>query len=75
MKNNPLPNHINANVNMITIEEHLDVKGSVVPIEKVKMDTSLIFDASVLTTQEQASIYVTATTTYMPLYNTETPNI
>ncbi|XP_049382777.1 uncharacterized protein LOC125847126 [Solanum stenotomum] len=46
VNNNPLPKHGNANVNMITIEEDLDVKGEVI-----------------------------AATSYMPLYNSETPTI
>ncbi|XP_049370758.1 uncharacterized protein LOC125835694 [Solanum verrucosum] len=46
VNNNPLPKHGNANVNMITIEEDLDVKGE-----------------------------VTAATSYIPLYNNETPTI
>ncbi|KAH0634436.1 hypothetical protein KY284_037222 [Solanum tuberosum] len=43
VNNNPLPKHENANVNMITIEEDLDVKGSIVSIGKVEKDTLLMF--------------------------------
>ncbi|KAG5580174.1 hypothetical protein H5410_050801 [Solanum commersonii] len=44
-------------------------------LTRVENDTLLGFDASAMTTQEQALIDVTATTAYMPLHNTETPTI
>ncbi|KAH0761383.1 hypothetical protein KY290_017456 [Solanum tuberosum] len=75
VNNNPLPKHDNVNVNMITIEEDLVAKGSIVLIGKVKNDTLPAFDAPIMTTQEQKLIEVTTTTAYMPLYNTETPTI
>ncbi|KAH0685928.1 hypothetical protein KY285_016479 [Solanum tuberosum] len=60
---------------MITIEEDLVAKESIMPIGKVKNDTLPTFDAPIMTTQEKELIEVTATTAYMPLYNTETPTI
>ncbi|KAG5579361.1 hypothetical protein H5410_049988 [Solanum commersonii] len=45
------------------------------PIEKVEIDTLSAFDAHIMTTHEQALIEVTAATSYMPLYNSETPTI
>ncbi|KAM3394733.1 hypothetical protein P3S68_003736 [Capsicum galapagoense] len=38
MSNNPLQNHGNANVNMITTEEDWDLKGTILPIGKVGRD-------------------------------------
>ncbi|KAH0718188.1 hypothetical protein KY285_014219 [Solanum tuberosum] len=55
--------------------EDLDVKGGIVPIGKVKNDTLSAFDANIMTTHEQVLIEVTAATSYMPLYNSETPTI
>ncbi|KAH0752284.1 hypothetical protein KY285_005432 [Solanum tuberosum] len=60
---------------MITIEENVVLNGSIVPIGKVENDTLSAFSAPILTTQGQAAIEVTTTTSYMPLYNTETPTI
>jgi len=73
--NNPLPKHGNVNVNMIAIEEDLVVKGRLIPIGKVKTNTLSSFDAPAVTTQGQKIIEVITTTTFMPLYNTETPTI
>ncbi|KAK6777582.1 hypothetical protein RDI58_024300 [Solanum bulbocastanum] len=53
----------------------MDVKGSILSIGKMEKDTLLAFDASAMTTQEETLIDVIATTTYMPLHNTETPTI
>jgi len=75
VNNNPLPKHGNADVNMITIEENVVRNGSIVPIRKVENDTLSAFGAPILMTQGQATIEVTATTSYMPLYNTETKTI
>ncbi|KAG5596197.1 hypothetical protein H5410_037429 [Solanum commersonii] len=49
--------------------------GGIVPIGKVKNDTLSAFDVHIMTTHEQALREVTATNTYMPLYNTETSTI
>ncbi|KAG5580227.1 hypothetical protein H5410_050854 [Solanum commersonii] len=73
--NNLFPKHENVNVNMITIEEDLVVKARLIPIGKVKTNTLSSFDALAVTTQGQETIEVIATTTFMPLYNTETPTI
>ncbi|KAG5622809.1 hypothetical protein H5410_008027 [Solanum commersonii] len=75
MNNYPLPKHGNADVNMIIIEENMVLNGSIVPIIKVENDTLSAFDALIMTTHEQMLIEVTAATSYMPLYNNETPTI
>ncbi|XP_049386709.1 uncharacterized protein LOC125850930 [Solanum stenotomum] len=75
VNNNPLPKHGNADVNMITIEENVVLNGSILPIRKVENDTLSAFDALIMTTHEQTLIEVTAATTYMSIYNSETPAI
>uniref|UniRef100_M1CY24 Uncharacterized protein n=1 Tax=Solanum tuberosum TaxID=4113 RepID=M1CY24_SOLTU len=79
--NNNLPPTIPANPpNLLPIytpaqKENVVLNGSIVPIRKVENDILSAFGAPILTTQRQAAIEVTVTTSYMPLYNTETLTI
>ncbi|KAG5625792.1 hypothetical protein H5410_011010 [Solanum commersonii] len=51
------------------------INGNKKKKEDVKIDTLSAFDAHIMTTHEQALIEVTAATSYMPLYDSETLTI
>ncbi|XP_059289021.1 uncharacterized protein LOC132042521 [Lycium ferocissimum] len=80
INNNPLPNHGDANVNMITIDEDYNLEGTIVPVKKEKKVESSPFIAPVITVQMRAPIEVevltprpriTALVAQAPSFNTK----
>ncbi|XP_070013654.1 uncharacterized protein [Nicotiana sylvestris] len=58
VNNNPLPNHDNTGINMISTDEDWNLEGTIVPIEDEKKAMSSAFIAPVITVQVRAPIEV-----------------
>ncbi|XP_075099260.1 uncharacterized protein LOC142176092 [Nicotiana tabacum] len=58
VNNNPLPNHDNTGINMISTDEDWNLEGTIVPIEDEKKAMSSAFIAHVITVQVRAPIEV-----------------
>ncbi|XP_059310139.1 uncharacterized protein LOC132061316 [Lycium ferocissimum] len=80
INDNPLPDHGDANVNMIAIDEECDLEGTIVPVKKEEKVESSAFIAPVITVQVRAPIEVevltprpkiTALVAQAPSFNTK----
>ncbi|XP_075110577.1 uncharacterized protein LOC142181560 [Nicotiana tabacum] len=58
VNNNPLPNHDDTGINMISTDEDWNLEGTIVPIEDEKKAVSSTFIAPVITVQVRAPIEV-----------------
>ncbi|KAJ8556509.1 hypothetical protein K7X08_032261 [Anisodus acutangulus] len=60
VNNNPLPNHDDANVNMITVDEDHNLEGTIVPVQREEKVESSTFITLVITVQVKAPFGVEA---------------
>ncbi|KAJ8538023.1 hypothetical protein K7X08_014563 [Anisodus acutangulus] len=60
VNNNPLPNHDDANVNMITVDEDHNLEGTIVPVQRKEKVESSTFITPMITVQVKAPFGVEA---------------
>ncbi|KAJ8526239.1 hypothetical protein K7X08_028716 [Anisodus acutangulus] len=58
VNNNPLPNHDNANINMITVDEENSLEGTIVPVRTEKRVKSSALITPIITVQVRAPFEV-----------------